>query len=77
MNGYFGHWYISHCLWSSPQTTKGSLAALRKLADLFLALGMIDETCMEEFKETVKECKEEWIEDVDMSSDPDAFGLFY
>lgn len=56
-------------MWSSVQSTKDGLAALKKLAEMMHAAGLIDQKSMKKFKETVKEEKEDWIENVALYND--------
>ncbi len=71
LSGYFGDWYISHNLSSTVQSTKDSIVALTRMAQMFEALGLMDKKAVEAIKRNFKEDKEEWLERMALFNDPD------
>lgn len=71
LSGYFGDWYISHNWSSTVQSTKDSIVALTRMAQMFEALGLMDKKAVEALKRNFKEDKEEWLERMALFNDPD------
>lgn len=71
ISGYFGDWYISHNLSSSPSSTKAACTALKKMADALEAAEVYDEKMVRDLKDVIKEEQPEWLLRMTMFNDPD------
>ena len=69
LNSYFGDWYISHVMFSSPASTKASLTALKKYAAMLEKYQLLPQGSTASLKADIKEEIGEWIERMRMYAD--------
>lgn len=71
VSGYFGDWYISHNLSSTPSSTKAACTALKKMADALATADVYDAEAVQDLKDVIKDEQPEWLLRMTMFNDPD------
>ena len=63
LDDFFGYFFIRKCMWSTPATIKETIAGLKKFYKSMLKNGYIEKELYETFIETIKNSREQWIEE--------------
>ncbi len=77
LDGFFGDFFIRKCMWSTPQTIRENVAGLNKFYKCMFEKGYISSEQYENYKATVKEYKDEWIDYCRAYNDPNVELFFY
>lgn len=62
VHDFFGYYFIYKCLFSTPNSFKEMLASISKFYKVMNANNLVDKTRYQTFVDTIKECKDEWLE---------------
>jgi hypothetical protein len=65
VDDFLGYFLIKKCLWGSKETIKDYCAGLKKFYKFMLDKGRIDKIDYQELKDTIKERKSLWLEEMD------------
>lgn len=69
--GYFlGNWFIRKAMWASVSSIKENITSIKKFYQFMYEIGEIEKDDLVELKEEIKNCKDEWIENVKMYDNP-------
>lgn len=69
LEGFFGHWYKSHAMWSSASSIRTAAAALKKLMGVLEAAGIVSSEENQDMKSWVKENQSDWIGGINAFND--------
>lgn len=62
---YLGDWYITHCAYSTVNSSKATAAGIKKMAAVLFLYDMISETQYSDLLETIRENLPVWIQRMD------------
>lgn len=66
---FFSWFYIRKCLWSTPANLKTTVASIKKFYKSMLAHGFISKEDYDDFRDLIKECLDDWVEDCRLYND--------
>ena len=73
---FFGYWLITKCLGISKSSMTAMITTMKKFYTFLFLKDYIDEnSCVDAF-ETLKDCKEEWLEQLEMLEDGTYYSQF-
>lgn len=61
---FFGYYFIRKCLFSNPTTFKEMLASIKKFYKIMYQHNFLDDDNYNQFFYTIKECKDEWLNEL-------------
>lgn len=64
INDFFGYFFIRKCLFSNPTTFKEMLSSIKKFYKIMHKYNFIDDDNYNQFLYTIKECKDEWLNEL-------------
>jgi site-specific recombinase XerD len=69
--GFFlGNWFIRKAMWASVTSIKENITSMKKFYQFMYENGEIEKYDIVELKEEIKNCKEEWFENIRMYDNP-------
>ena len=68
---YLGYFFIRKCMWSTPNSIKGTAASIKKFYKCMLEHGKIEKDDYEYLCSVIKENMEEWQSNCAIYNDPD------
>lgn len=68
---YLGYFFIRKCIWSTPNSIKGTAASIKKFYKCMLEHGKIEKEGYEYLCSVIKENMEEWRSTCTIYNDPD------
>jgi len=70
--GYFlGNWFIRKAMWASVASIKENITSIKKFYQFMCEIDEITKDDLAELMEEIKECREDWLENIRMYDDPD------
>jgi site-specific recombinase XerD len=63
ISSFLGDYFIRKCMWSTPSSIRQNIASLKKFYKCMLSEGKIDAEDYDYLLETIKEEKDDWIEE--------------
>lgn len=66
VSSFLGDYFIRKCMWSTPEAIRQYAASLKKFYKCMLAEGNVDACDYEYLLETIKEEKEDWVEECEL-----------
>jgi hypothetical protein len=63
VGSFLGDYFIRKCMWSTPSSIRQNIASLKKFYKCMLSEGKIDAGDYDYLLETIKEEKDDWIEE--------------
>lgn len=64
INSFLGYWFPRKAMWASPSSIRSNITSLKKFYSFLHSKEMIENEDFEYLKLTIKESKDEWIENV-------------
>lgn len=69
--GFFlGDWFIRKAMWASVTSIKENITSMKKFYQFMYESGKIDKDDLFELLEEIKNCKDEWLENIKMYDNP-------
>lgn len=69
--GFFlGDWFIRKAMWASVTSIKENITSMKKFYQFMYESGEIDKDDLFELLEEIKNCKDEWLENIKMYDNP-------
>jgi len=68
---FLGDWFIRKAMWASVTSIKENIASLKKFYQFMFEIGEIPKDDLVELQEEIKECKDDWFENLRKYDDPD------
>ncbi|MBF0579094.1 hypothetical protein IM774_04705 [Erysipelotrichaceae bacterium RD49] len=68
---YYGYYYPTHCMWSTPASIRGEIAALKKLAKLLVEAGIMTKDEYELGMAGIEANLDVWTMECEDYNDPD------
>lgn len=72
LDDFFGYFFISKCMWSTPNSIRTNAASVKKFYKSMFQRGYIDKSDYRELLETIKYNMDTWLEDCESYNDPSA-----
>ncbi len=67
---FLGDWFIRKAMWASVTSIKQNITSIKKFYQFLLESGEITNDDFVELKEEIRECKDDWLENLRMYDDP-------
>lgn len=69
--GYFlGNWFIRKAMWASVTSIKENITSIKKFYQFMYEIDEIEKDDLFELREEIKECKDDWLENLRMYDNP-------
>ncbi|MGW8159739.1 MAG: recombinase [Desulfoprunum sp.] len=68
---FLGDWFIRKAMWASVTSIKENITSLKKFYQFMFEIGEIPKDDLFELEEEIKECKDDWFENLRKYDDPD------
>lgn len=61
---FLGDWFIRKAIWASVTSVRENIASFKKFYKFMFEIGEISKGDLVELEEEIKECKEDWLENL-------------